>query len=172
MLAALALRLPDVTSHVGTAEDIPLEDASVDAVLLAQAWHWVDPDVAGPEVARVLRPGGVLGLLWNSRDSTVPWVADLYRVAGEPVRERGNADGPLRVPGAFATLEQRTVDNPHRLPDAAAVGRLAGTWSWVRTAPDPEQLMAGVVEVAARNTQPDGSIVIPQQTECFRLRRL
>ncbi len=171
MLEALALRLPGVDARGGTAEQIPLADASVDAVVLGQAWHWVDPDVAGPEVARVLRPGGWLGLLWNSRDSTVPWVAELYQVAGEPVRERGGGDEPPRVTGPFGALEQATLDNPHLLPSAEAVGRLAGTWSWVRTGPDPDRVMAQVVEVAARHASSDGSVAVPQQTECFRVRR-
>ncbi len=171
MLATLSGRLPGLDARVGTAEHIPLDDASVDAVVLGQAWHWVDPDAAGPEVARVLRPGGWLGLLWNSRDSTVPWVCELYSVAGEPVRERGDADDRPVVPGPFGSMEELVVDNPHVLPDATAVGRLAGTWSWVRTAPDPEGVMAAVVEVASRNTLADGSVSVPQRTECFRLRR-
>lgn len=61
----------------GAAEAIPLRDATVDAVLVAQAWHWVDPARAVPEVARALRPGGRLGLVWNTRDDRVPWVARL-----------------------------------------------------------------------------------------------
>lgn len=61
----------------GTAEQVPLPDADVDAVLVGQAWHWFDEDRALAEVRRVLRPGGVLGLLWNVFDDRVPWVAEL-----------------------------------------------------------------------------------------------
>jgi ubiquinone/menaquinone biosynthesis C-methylase UbiE len=68
MLEVLRDSLPETRALLGTAEDIPLEDNSVDAVLVAQAWHWVDPARAIPEVARVLRPGGRLGLVWNTRD--------------------------------------------------------------------------------------------------------
>jgi ubiquinone/menaquinone biosynthesis C-methylase UbiE len=68
MLAELAARVPDVPTFVGTGERIPLTDASADAVVFGQAWHWVDPDAASAEVGRVLRPGGVLGLIWNVRD--------------------------------------------------------------------------------------------------------
>jgi SAM-dependent methyltransferase len=77
MLERLRVAVPEAVVHVGSAEDIPLPDASVDAVLVAQAWHWVDQDRALASVARVLRPGGTLGLVWNIRDERVPWVARL-----------------------------------------------------------------------------------------------
>ena len=77
MRARLAAALPDVRLLDGTAEAIPLPDASVDAVLVAQAWHWVDPARAVPEVARVLVPGGRLGLVWNIRDEREDWVRQL-----------------------------------------------------------------------------------------------
>lgn len=80
MREQLARQVPDVPALPGTAERIPLPDGSVDAVLMAQAWHWADPALALPEAARVLVPGGWLGLLWNVRDEQVPWVAELGRV--------------------------------------------------------------------------------------------
>ena len=58
MRAALEQAVPEARSLAGSAESMPLDDASVDAVFVAQAWHWVDPRAAVPEVARVLRPGG------------------------------------------------------------------------------------------------------------------
>ena len=71
--------LPGVPLLEGTAEQLPLPDGDVDAVLVAQAWHWVDPATAAPEIARVLRPGGRLGLLWNVRDVSVDWIGQLDR---------------------------------------------------------------------------------------------
>src|SRR3954463_6996445 len=84
MRAQFARMLPGVPLLDGTAEALPLADASVDAVVLGQAWHWVDPDLASPEVARVLVPGGRLGLVWNLRDPRAAWVAELEGVIAEP----------------------------------------------------------------------------------------
>lgn len=64
--------LPDVAMLDGTAEAIPLEDASADAVTVAQAWHWFDPPAAFAELDRVLRPGGRAALVWNVRDLDDP----------------------------------------------------------------------------------------------------
>ncbi len=82
MLELLSNSLPETPALLGTAEDIPLPDDSVDAVLVAQAWHWFDPERAVKEVARVLRPGGRLGLIWNTRDERMGWVKDLGRIIG------------------------------------------------------------------------------------------
>ena len=66
----------------GTAEDLPLEDGSVDAVLVGQAWHWFDEALAVAQVQRVVRPGGTLGLLWNVIDDSVEWCRDLADLIG------------------------------------------------------------------------------------------
>jgi len=83
MRAVLTGNCPAAIVHEGTAEDIPLPATSVDAVVMASAWHWVEPARAIPEIARVLRPSGTLGLLWNRRDASVPWISDFeeFRVS-------------------------------------------------------------------------------------------
>jgi SAM-dependent methyltransferase len=81
MLAELRRAMPGVRSVSGSAEAIPLPDASLDAVLAAQAMHWFDMDRALPEIARVLRPGGVLAGLWNVDDDRVGWVAGLAEIS-------------------------------------------------------------------------------------------
>jgi SAM-dependent methyltransferase len=99
MLDVLSTSLPDTPALLGTAEEIPLPDNSVDAVLVAQAWHWVDPERAIPEVARVLRPGGRLGLVWNTRDERMGWVKDLGRIIGhehDPFNEQVSLPPPFR----------------------------------------------------------------------------
>lgn len=77
MRDVLAENCPGVTVLEGTAERIPLPDARVDAAVVSSAWHWMDPLRAIPEIGRVLRESGTLGLIWNRRDRSVPWVSDL-----------------------------------------------------------------------------------------------
>ena len=96
MRAVLAARCPEAEVLEGRGEDIPLADASVDAVVIASAWHWLDPERAVPEITRVLRPGGYLGVIWVSRDSRVGWVAEFNAL----MREAREAD---RAPDAPAT---------------------------------------------------------------------
>jgi SAM-dependent methyltransferase len=81
MLAALRGNVPGVRAVAGRAEAIPLPDGCVDAVLAGQALHWFDMTAAGPEIARVLAPGGVLSALWNLDDDRVGWVAELEETA-------------------------------------------------------------------------------------------
>lgn len=77
MRMVLAERCPEARVLPGTGEDIPLTDLSVDALVVSSAWHWLDPARAGPEIARVLVPGGRFGVVWTRRDDDVPWVAEL-----------------------------------------------------------------------------------------------
>ncbi len=81
MLAELRRELPSVRSVPGRAEEIPLPDGSVDAVLAGQAMHWFDLDRALPEIARVLIPDGVLAGLWNVDDDRVAWVAEFAEMS-------------------------------------------------------------------------------------------
>lgn len=80
MLAQLRLSLPGVPATEGTAEATGLADSAFDVVSVAQAWHWCDPQLASTELSRILRPGGVLGLIWNQLDTSVPWVHRLSRI--------------------------------------------------------------------------------------------
>ncbi|MDT7786704.1 MAG: hypothetical protein QOF58_5123 [Pseudonocardiales bacterium] len=75
MLAELSTVVRAATALAGSAEDIPLPDEDVDAVLAGQVLHWVDPDLAYPEIARVLRPGGAVAGLWNSDE--LRWIERL-----------------------------------------------------------------------------------------------
>jgi len=69
--------LPKIAIQAGTAENIPLQDCSVDAVVVAQAFHWFNGEKSLPEIFRVLKPGGRLGLIWNARDESIDWVSRL-----------------------------------------------------------------------------------------------
>ena len=82
MLQILEREVPGVRTAEAGAEDIPLGDASVDAVIAGQAFHWFDLDRALPEIARVLRPGGHVCLTWNYRNEKIPWVRRLGALIG------------------------------------------------------------------------------------------
>jgi SAM-dependent methyltransferase len=115
MLSELRRRLPGVPAATGRAEAIPLADASVDAVLVATAFHWFDQDRALAEIARVLRPGGVLGLLYNLVDTGVPWVAELDRLARSSVSipPGEEPEAPASYAG-FGPVELERFQHRHR----------------------------------------------------------
>ena len=118
MLAELRRAMPEVRSVPGSAEEMPLPDASVDAVLAGQAMHWFDLDRAMPEIARVLRPGGVLAGLWNVDDDRVGWVADLAELS-----KRKASITLLRWrEGAGRSRQQRLLETGSRLFQAAEEG--------------------------------------------------
>lgn len=122
MLELLSSALPDTPALLGTAEQIPLPDNSVDAVLVAQAWHWFDPEQAVAEVARVLRPGGRLGLVWNTRDERSGWVKDLGRIIGhedDPFSEK------VTLPAPFNDVERHHVEWTSYLTPQALIDLVA-----------------------------------------------
>ena len=108
MLRVLHEASPDVDVRLGSGERIPLPDDSADAVVCGQAWHWVDPIAAVPEVARVLRPGGRLGLVWNFRDDSVDWVRELGLLMHTAEAYLGGETEPV-VGAPFGELERHEV---------------------------------------------------------------
>jgi len=122
MLEVLRASLTNTLALEGTAEEIPLEDNSVDAVLVAQAWHWVDPERAIPEVARVLRPGGRLGLVWNTRDERLGWVRELGQIIGSD-GDRGRFD--VTLPAPFNAPQRHQVEWTNYLTPQALIDLVA-----------------------------------------------
>lgn len=97
----------------GTAEQIPLPDASVDSVVVGQAFHWFDPPRALAEIARVLRPNGTVGLLWNLEDDRVPWVHELGMMTETEARVSlllPYAEPPYEDRSDLATPERATFE--------------------------------------------------------------
>jgi SAM-dependent methyltransferase len=176
MREKLRQAVPGVRALEGTAERIPLRDNSVDAVLVAQAWHWVDPARAVPEVARVLRPGGQLGLLWNIRDERADWVAGLgaiLRQSDGAHAVSSNVSTAPRVGPPFAELERRDVAWVHHLSPGALVDMVSSR-SYVSTMPpaDREKLLNDLRHLM--RTHPalagTGEIALPYVTRCWRTR--
>ncbi|MGU3500068.1 class I SAM-dependent methyltransferase [Mycobacterium sp. C31M] len=122
MLEVLSSSLPDTPALLGTAEDIPLPDDSVDCVLVAQAWHWFDPQRAAKEIARVLRPGGRLGLVWNTRDERLGWVKDLGAVIGH---EHDPLNDEVKLTAPFGDVERQHVEWTSYLTPQALIDLVA-----------------------------------------------
>ena len=122
MLEVLSAALPGTPALLGTAEQIPLPDDSMDAVLVAQAWHWFDPQRAVAEVARVLRPGGRLGLLWNVRDDRLGWVREFGEIIG---LEHDWANAAVELPAPFTDVATRRVEWTNYLTREALVDYVA-----------------------------------------------
>jgi SAM-dependent methyltransferase len=120
MLTELRRAVAGVPAVQGTAESIPLPDGSADAVLVAQAWHWVDAARAVPEVARVLSPGGTLGLIWNVRDEGADWVRRLGEIIGSEECDRSDQIGPPFGPSERARFRWTQTLGPERLIDLVA----------------------------------------------------
>jgi SAM-dependent methyltransferase len=78
MRAVMGASAPEVDVRAGQAEQLPAENSTFDVVIAASAWHWVDEERAVPEVARVLRPGGRLALVWSGPDRSVDWMRSLW----------------------------------------------------------------------------------------------
>lgn len=172
MRAALAAALPGVTVLPGTAEGTGLPMASADAVAVGQAWHWFDPPRAAAEMARVLRPGGVLALLWNVRDTDAGagWVAALEDLLhrDDPLR---TISGPPTLGPSFGPVEHLAVrwTDPVR---PASLRDLAASRSHVLTLPEDarEALLAEVDALAATHPELRGRdrVPMPYRTDCYR----
>jgi len=118
MLKQLKLKYPSVIAKTGLAEGIPLADASVDAVVCAQSFHWFATTKTLDEIRRVLKPGGKLGLVWNVRDESVGWVAAITKLIepfeADTPRYRSQEWRGLFPAEGFSTLRELRFENLHR----------------------------------------------------------
>ncbi len=174
MLGQLQARLPQVQAVPGGAEAIPVPDRSVDAVVAGQAAHWFEPDRAAAELRRVLRPRGVVGLVWNTRDESVPWVRALGEALAAEARGHEADQGvveafaralPARVTRVRSSVVQRVT------PGQVVAG--IGTRSYVATMHPAarEAFLAGLRDLLARHPDTRGRSVLdlPYRTDAYRL---
>jgi SAM-dependent methyltransferase len=144
----------------GTAEHLPLRDESVDAVTVAQAFHWFDADAAFAELARVLRPGGRVGLVWNARDRSVDWVDQVWAIMDRvekraPWRDHDRwSDSALGDRPGFGPIHTATFDNEEPYTPTGVVDRFRGV-SHVAALPADQRdaVLAEIRDVLA--THPD-----------------
>ncbi len=166
----------------GTAEAIPLDDGAMDAVTVAQAFHWFDTDRALPEIHRVLRPAGSFVLIWNVRDETVDWVREFTELVVErgggrpytPYHQIGSGEAMtadhvevVRASGLFGVVATEMFPNPQMVTPDDVVARAAST-SFVSALDDaPRQaLLDEVRTLIATHPQVAGQdrFVFPHET--------
>ena len=173
-------RSDGIDARLGTAEELPVGDGSADLVLSVSAWHWFDQDRAFAQAARALRPGGVLGIAWNSLDHNDPW-GRTFSAATETTDN--SVVPPDRRPG------------PHSLrpPTGAPFAEVETTvirWNWNRSVDQVLGLIAtysvfttgdsttrsGIITVAREllesRARPNGVVILPMAARCWKARRL
>ena len=160
MRAQLAVTAPTATILDGTAEAIPLADQSVDAVTVAQAFHWFSAPSALAEIARVLRPGGGLALLWNERDERVPWVAEMSRLIRwheRTVSRYQHVDwaAVVQAAGSFTALQEVAVDWEQPMTRDLLADRVRSI-SYIAVMPpvERERLASEVTALVNRRAEP------------------
>jgi SAM-dependent methyltransferase len=180
MRAVLVERTEGVRAVGARGEALPFASGSLDAVVVSSAWHWMDPQVAVPEVARVLRVGGIFGLLWNGPDRRVEWVAELLARRSDPGRSARDAASSGRPRWMAPDL---APDAPFLAPEATVVrwsqqatpedlAGLAGTYSSVITfGPGRRQtVLARTTDLIASHPElfTDGTVELPFACRCWR----
>ena len=159
-------------AHAGAAEQIPLPDASVDAIVVGQAFHWFDASRALPEMLRVLRPQGRLGLLWNLYDDRVPWVATMCDLCQAEARlSLSNAAGTPPFAGTslgFSEPEVRQVPHEQPMDRDLLATQLRSTSRFILLPEDErEALVSRVVALP-----PDEQFALPHVCDAWRATKL
>jgi SAM-dependent methyltransferase len=181
-LGELRRGLPGVRALVGGAEGIPLADGAVDVVVAGNVMHWFDLAVAGPEIARVLVPGGVVAGLWNVVDDQVEWVDGLARVSGSaaigprdtPASWRVEAAG-LQFPEAwFGAAEQAEFAHGQRRTADSLVATLATRAGMLAMPAEEREATLGRIRafIAGRPETARGEFTLPMLTSVLRVRRV
>ncbi len=178
MLAEFRRLLPRVRALPGSAETIPLPGGSVDAVLCGQSMHWFNMDLALPEIARVLVPGGVLAGLWNSDDDRVEWVAGLQAVAkgaASPSLSRRRAEAAYYgvdefAPELFTPAERAEFPNGQLRTADSLLATIATHSRLLVMAPaERDELLAGVRGyLAGLHETSNGEFTLPMVTSALR----
>jgi SAM-dependent methyltransferase len=169
MIAHLCTAVPAATVVEGGAEAIPLAAGSADIVTAAQAFHWFDHGPALSEIARVLRPGGWVALVWNTRDEREPWVAQLSEEAiGREMVEERDAVTPVEESGLFQAVERALFPHVQRLDRQRLVDLvLSRSYCAVLTPEEREPVLDRVERIFDEHAV-EGMLELPYVTECFR----
>jgi SAM-dependent methyltransferase len=174
MLGVLRQRSDRLLPVCARGEILPLRGSSVDALLVSSAWHWLDAGAAVSEAARVLRSGGVLGVVWSGPRRDIGWVSELL---GQRRADSGRARRRLEVSEEmpFHRPENHVFEWSLWRTPAELVG-LAGTYSRViiASAEERETVSERAAQIAAAHPElhVDGRIELPMRTVCWKSVRL
>ena len=171
MLDQLRNAVPEATAVAGGAEAIPLEAESADVVTVAQAFHWFDQGPALVEIARVLRQGGRVALVWNVRDESHPYVSELTdAMVGRTGVDTGSVE-PIDASGLFEPVEQATFSHVQKV-DRESLRELVLSRSYCAVLSEEEQapVLESVDAIFMEHAR-DGILELPYLTECFRATR-
>jgi SAM-dependent methyltransferase len=168
-VARLAARVPAARTAVARAEDIPLPAASVDVVVAGAGFRVVDSARALPEVARVLRPGGVLSLIWNSGDHKIPWVRKMFALMGVAAPPAGL--NPVGSSDLFALTDHKAFRQWQRFDRDTLVDFVASSdKAAALDAQERASLLAEAAELYdGYGRGPDG-LLMPWLVDCYRAR--
>jgi ubiquinone/menaquinone biosynthesis C-methylase UbiE len=169
MLAELRSAAPGARTVAGSAEAIPLPDGSADVVTCAQAFHWFDQAPALVEIARVLRPGGLLGLVWNTRDEREAWVQELSDVMVGRTGFLRRFPGQIEASGGlYKPVEQADFAHLQEI-DRDSLRELALSRSYCAVLPpgEREPILRRVDALFTAHAR-DGILRLPYVTVCFR----
>ena len=171
MLEHLPESAPGAFAILGNAEVIPLPDAYADVVTCAQSFHWFDHAAALPEIARVLRPGGRLALVWNSRDDRDPWMTKLSALIGNETVQEADVFPVLEASGLFRPAETAEFTFEQRLDRATLLDLILSRSYCAKLEPaDREPILEAVAKLYDETADADG-VRLPYVTECFRTQR-
>ena len=168
MRAQLEDALPGVRAVAGKAESMPLADSSADVVTSAQAFHWFDHDDALPEIARVLRPGGRLALVWNSRDDRDPWMARLSAIIGNESIQESDVVPILDESGLFRWVETKRFSFEQVLDRDGLLDLVLSRSYLAKLAPEDREPVLDTVGALFDGTAVDEGVRLAYVTECFR----
>lgn len=170
MRAQLRTAVPGVKVLDGTAERLPLRDGRVDAVFVAQAFHWFDVEAAAAEITRVLVPGGGLGVIRNAWDRSAAWVRDLQSLIDERRARPSRIDGwreRLEQTGRFSALHEKVIRHAVKSDRDALLARVSSISFIATLAPDERgQLLIEVSKILDRHVvgAPGTALVTPYKT--------
>jgi SAM-dependent methyltransferase len=180
MRQRLASDLPEIEILAGSATSIPLPEASVDAIVCAQAFHWFATADALAEMHRVLKPGGMLGLIWNTKDDSLPWVrsafAEIEPYEGNVPRFHSGAWRRAFPADGFGPLHEERFRHEHRGdPEVVIVDRLLSV-SFISSLPGEQRevVAARLRNLIATDSALAGKseIAVPYSTFAFTSRKL